>query len=127
MIPGVVVVVISLVLAVGHIWWGLQHPVREIRKLGNPTTVIASYHACWYHISIIFLTAAVVVVIELIFGGVSSQLLWGVWAIIFGCWLTYLGVVAAYPSMRKLGWGQIVLILILLVILGIVANDPAAA
>ena len=127
MIPSVIVIVISLFLAVGHIWWGMRHPVKEIRQLGNPTKVIASYHACWYHISIVFLAAAVVVLIDLVFGTISNQLLWGLWAIIFGCWLTYLGVVAAYPSMRRLGWGQILLILVLLVNLGILANDPAVA
>ena len=127
MIPSVLVIAISLFLAVGHIWWGMTYPVKEIRELGNPTTTIASYHACWYHISIVFLVTAIVIAINLVFGTISNQLLWGLWAIIFGCWLTYLWVVAAYPSMRKLGWGQIGLILVLLVNLGLVANDPAAA
>ena len=49
------------------------------------------------------------------------------WVIIFGCGITYLGVVYAYPSMRKLGWGQILLILILLITLGLQANGAANA
>ena len=123
MIPSILAIAISLILAFGHIWWGKQHPLKELQRLGNPTTTLASYHACWYHISIVFLVCAGLVLANLVNRSISSQTLWVVWTIIFGCWLTYLGVVYRYPSMRKLGWGQIVLIFILLVNLGIVAND----
>ena len=55
MIVGTVVVVISLILAFGHIWWGRQVTLKDLDALGNPVRILASYHACWYHISIIFL------------------------------------------------------------------------
>lgn len=127
MIPSILAIIISLALAFGHIWWGIQHPLKELQRLGNPTKVVASYHACWYHISIIFLASASVIALSLFQGSVWSQTLWVLWAIIFGCWITYLVVVYRYPSMRKLGWGQIVLILVLLVNLGIVACETTAA
>ena len=123
MISNIAVVLISLVLAIGHVWWGKQHPLKKLDELGNPVVVLASYHACWYHISIVFFATAVVSILDLAGTDISSQLFWLMLVIIFGCWVTYLGVLYHYPSMRKLGWGQVVLILILMVNLGVLAND----
>ena len=123
MIPGILVVVIALFLAVGHIWWGRRVPLRALEALGNPVQIVASYHACWYHISILFLVTAIVSGAQLLSSWRNPEVLWVLWAVIFGCWLTYLGVVYVYPSMRKLGWGQILLILVLLISLGLQAGS----
>lgn len=123
MVPGIIVITIASILAVGHIWWGKQVPLKNLAELGNPIPVLASYHACWYHISIIFGFTAVASAAHLLTSWANSELLWALWIIIFGCWLTYLGVVYRYPSMRRLGWGQITLIFVLLIALGIQADS----
>ena len=127
MISGILVVVISLFLAFGHIWWGNRVTLKALEEVGNPVRIVASYHACWYHISIIFVVTAVASGLHMFSSWSNAGVLWVLWGIILGCWITYLGVVYAYPSMRKLGWGQILLILILLINLGLQAKDVANA
>lgn len=122
MISAILIIVISLVLAIGHVWWGKQIPLKHLEELGNPIPVVASYHASWYHISIIFLVTAVVSGAQAFTSWSNAEVLWVLWIIIFGCWTTFLGVVYAYPMMRKLGWGQIALIIILLINLGLQAS-----
>lgn len=127
MISGLLVIAISLFLAAGHIWWGKRVTLKALESVGNPIPIVASYHACWYHISIIFVATAILSGAHLFSPWRNAEVLWVLWVIIFGCWLTYLGVVYVYPSMRKLGWGQILLILILLINLGLQANGVANA
>lgn len=127
MISGILVIAISLFLALGHIWWGKRVTLKELAALGNPIPVVASYHACWYHISIVFVATAVASGLHIFSSWSNAGVLWVLWVIILGCWITYLGVVYAYPSMRKLGWGQILLIFILLINLGLQADGVANA
>ena len=118
MIAATLVVLIAVILAFGHVWWGRQVPLKEMERLGNPVPIVASYHACWYHISIVFLVTAAASAAHALTSWRNPELLWALWIIVFGCWVTYLGVVYFYPSMRRLGWGQITLMLVLLVSLG---------
>ncbi len=126
-VSGSLVVLIALFLALGHIWWGRQIPLKALEALGNPIPVVASYHACWYHVSIVFLVTALVAGAHVLSAWRNPELLWALWLIVFGCWLSYLGVVYAYPSMRRLGWGQILLMLILLINLGLLARGASAS
>jgi hypothetical protein len=118
LIAELLVVLIAVTLAFGHVWWGRQVPLKELERLGNPVPILASYHACWYHISIVFLVTAAVSAAHALTSWRNPELLWVLWIIVFGCWVTYLGVVYAYPSMRRLGWGQITLMLVLLICFG---------
>jgi hypothetical protein len=127
MLSSILIIVICLILAPGHIWWGYQHPIKEMAEIGNPTKIVASYHACWYHISILLLATATVVAAHAFSSWANPELLWFLWATNLAFLFPYLGVVYHYPSMRRLGWGQITLIIIMLINLGVVANTTVAS
>ncbi len=118
MSPFIITIATCLILGVGHIGWGNVHTVKALKASNAEAVVIASYHACWYHISIIFLTTAGYLAWHLWVAPVSSAPLLLLWGLIFACYLTYWGALIAYPELWPIAWGQMVVIPILLISFG---------
>lgn len=114
MIPFVIVIICCVILGLGHIGWGIIHPVRAMKKSDLDEVIPASYHACWYHISLIFFTTAGVSVWHLAVNQISTDVLVVLGFLIFGCWLTYLGTLLYYPKLWRIAWFQMALIPFLL-------------
>ena len=117
--PFLVVAVTCTILAFGHVWWGIVHPLPALKKLDPDPIVIASYHACWYHISVVFLVSAVLNVWHVYYSQLPVEVLWVLWVIIFGCWLAYWGVLVRFPALWRVAWGQMALIALVLASLGL--------
>jgi len=103
-----------LVLGIGHIGWGIAHPFKALAESNAPSIVAASLHACWYHISIIFIMTAGFQIWHLAVTPVSLGILSVMWALIFLCYLTYWGALLYFPENWPAAWGQMVIIPILL-------------
>lgn len=74
-----------------------------------------------------FLATAIVVAAQAFSNWTNPELLWFLWATNLAFLFPYLGVVYHYPSMRSLGWGQITLIIVMLINLGLVANATVSS
>ncbi len=118
MSPLIITIATCLILGIGHIGWGQAHTVKELKASNAAPVVTASYHACWYHISIIFLTTAGYLLWHLLVAPVPVGHLLLLWGLIFGCYLTYWGALIAYPQLWPIAWGQMVVILVLLISFG---------
>lgn len=112
--PLVVVIVCCLILGIGHIGWGIVHPVKAMNAAETDPVVPASFHACWYHISLIFFTTAGLLIWHLSVAPVSSELFILLGFLIFGCWLTYFGTLVFFPKLWRIAWFQMGLIPFLL-------------
>jgi hypothetical protein len=106
-------------VALGHIWWGFVHPMPALRKLNADPIIVASYHSCWYHISVVFLVTAACMLWHFYTAALSIQAMWILWVTIFGCWLSYWGVLLNVPTFWRIAWGQMALIALLLLSLGL--------
>mgnify|MGYP003320802878 FL=1 len=114
MTPLIVVTVSCLILGFGHIGWGIIHPVKAMRDSGIDQVVPASFHACWYHVSLIFFATAGLIIWHLAVASVNPDLFVLLGFLIFGCWLTYLGTLLFYPMLWRIAWFQMGLIPFLL-------------
>ena len=114
MIPFIIVIVCCLILGSGHIWWGMVHPVKAMSSSNVDDVVPASYHASWYHISLIFFTTVGVIVWHLAVSEVAVGVVEVLGFLIFGCWLTFLGTLLYYPKLWRIAWFQMALIPFLL-------------
>ena len=114
MIPFVIVIVCCLILGLGHIGWGIIHPIKAMKNAGIDPVIPASFHACWYHISLIFLTTAGILIWHLAIAPVGHDLLLLLGFLVFGCWLTYFGTLLFFPKLWRIAWFQMALIPFLL-------------
>ena len=112
--PFLVVAIVCTILAFGHVWWGIVHPLPALKKLNPEPVVTASYHACWYHISVVFLVSAGICLWHVYFARMPVEVLWVAWVMIFGCWLAYWGVLIKWPVLWRIAWGQMALIALVL-------------
>ncbi len=118
MSPFIVTIATCLILGIGHVGWGNAHTVKELKASNAAPVIIASYHACWYHISIIFLTTASYLIWHIWVSPVSVEPLLLLWGLIGACYLTYWGALLAYPQLWPIAWGQMVIIPVLLISFG---------
>jgi hypothetical protein len=114
MIPFIVVIVSCLVLGIGHIGWAFVYPLKALKAANVDPVITASLHACWYHISLIFFATAGLLVWHLTVQVISSGVLVLLGALIFSCWLTYLGTLLFHPKLWRIAWFQMILIPVLL-------------
>lgn len=114
-------------LAVGHVWWGFVHPFRVLSETEIDEVVPGSLHACWYHVSVVFGVTAACCIYHVTVEKLSFDLMLVLWILNFLCWACYLGVLYAYPKLWRVGWGQVVLIAVVLGILGSYLNVAASA
>jgi len=114
MIPFIIVILSCLILGIGHIGWAFVYPLKALKSAKVDPVITASLHACWYHISLIFFATAGMLIWHLAVAPVSTNLLMLLGALIFGCWLTYLGTLLFYPKLWRIAWFQMALIPILL-------------
>ena len=123
-----IVVLICLFLSAGHIRWGLDHPFRILRESTIDEVVPASLHACWYHVSVVFLVTALACLTHMAALPLSTDAFVLLWLLNFLCWLCYLGTLYFFPGLWKAVWPQIVLIAIVLGSLGwfLVVNPSSA-
>ena len=119
MSPFVVTIATCLILGIGHVGWGQAHTIKALKESDAAPVIVASYHACWYHISIIFLTTAGYLTWHLGVAPVALDVLVLLWGLIGACYLTYWGALIAYPQLWPIAWGQMVVIPILLVSFGV--------
>ena len=127
MTPLLIVAGICLFLSVGHIWWGFVHPFRVLAEADVDEVVPASLHACWYHVSIVFLVTAGCCVYHVSASALSVDAFAILWILNLLCWLCYLGVLFFYPRLWRFAWGQVVLIAVVLGSLGWYLNVAASA
>lgn len=118
MAPLLIAAGICAFLAVGHVWWGFVHPFRVLAANEVDEVVPASLHACWYHVSVVFLVTAGACVHTAAVAPLSRDALSLLWLLNFLCWLCYLGVLWFHPKLWRIAWGQVLLIAIVLGSLG---------
>ena len=118
MSPYLITITTCLILGLGHVGWGIVHPVKALKESNADPVIVASYHACWYHISIIFLATAGYLGWHLMIAPIALGPLILLWGLIFACYLTYWGALIAYPQLWPIAWGQMAVIPILLISFG---------
>jgi hypothetical protein len=109
-----IVITACLILCVGHVGWGIIHPFKAAKDSNTPPVFLASLHACWYHISILFFVTAALLSWHLLVDAVSVDVMMLLWVLIFGSWLSYLATLLFFPQLWRIAWFQMVLIVVLL-------------